>query len=120
MKIAARISGPGALRSIARMESALAESALDAAADALGREAGRAREAAGIAAPLTRERAARRLLIGTRDTAAVAQELGTLDRPPASWLAPVLPAARAKVRAAAQAAVARALSSLSSRARRSA
>ncbi|MCC6946943.1 MAG: hypothetical protein IT539_04165 [Bradyrhizobiaceae bacterium] len=142
MKIAARLVGAGSVRRLARMEDSLAASALDAAAEALGREAGRAGEAASIVAPLIRGRTGGRLLIGTRDPAvppaspsrvrgegparalvmvragrsrfalasADAQELGTLDQPPAPWLASVLPAARAKVRAAMKSVAARTLS----------
>jgi len=110
VKIAARLAGAERVRRLARLQEPLAASALDAAAEALGREAERAWEAAGVAAPLARERTAGRLLIGTRDPTAVAQELGTLDRAPAPWLASVLPAARARVRAAVRTAVARMLS----------
>jgi hypothetical protein len=110
VKIAARLVGARRMRRLARLEEPLAASALDAAAEVLGHEAERAREAAGVAAPLSREWAAGRLLIGTRDPAAVALELGTLDRPPAPWLAPVFPTARAKMRAEVKQAVAQLLS----------
>ena len=110
MKIAVQVSGADVLRRLARLEQELTDAALDAAADALVREAERAREAAGFAGPLTRDDMARRRLIGSRDPAAVAQELGTLDVPPAPWLAPVLPAASSRMRAAASHAVARRIS----------
>jgi hypothetical protein len=100
VKLAARISGVDAPRRIVRLEDELAATLLDTASEALDREAGRAREAAGLSQPLVREGTARRRLIGSRDPAAVARELGTLDEPPAPWLAPVLPAARATLRAA--------------------
>jgi hypothetical protein len=109
VKIAVQVAGADALRRFAKLEQELTDAALGAAADALVREAERAREAAGLAGHLTRDSTARRRLIGSRDPAAVAQELGTLDRPPAPWLAPVLPAARSRMRAAAVSAVARAI-----------
>lgn len=129
MKLAVRARATDALRALARAEAAIAASAVDAAAEALVREAERAREAAGVAGKIERDGTARRRLIGSRDPAAVARELGTLDRPPAPWLAPVLPAARARmrreanhaggsragVRAAASTAAARALSRLRKR-----
>jgi hypothetical protein len=109
VKIAVQVAGADALRRLAKLQQKLTDAALDAAADALVREAERAREAAGLAGPLTSDDTARRRLIGSRDPAAVAQELGTLDRPPAPWLAPVLPAASSRMRAAAVNAVARAI-----------
>jgi hypothetical protein len=127
MKLAANVSGLETLRAIVRLERGLSAAALDAATDALVREAERAREAAGLAGSLTREGTARRRLIGSRDPAAVARELGALDRPPAPWLAPAAAAAlarmrreaaarrggaRAGLRAAAMNAIARALSRL--------
>jgi hypothetical protein len=110
VKLTAKISGIEILRGLARLEDALANAALDAATDALVREAERARTAAGLAGSIERDGTARRRLIGSRDPAAVARELGTLERPPAPWLAPVLPAVRATLRAAALQAVARAIS----------
>jgi hypothetical protein len=117
MKVAAKVSGASVLAGLARLEREVAGAALDAATDALVREAERAREAAGLSEPVTRDaesaftrvfaRQARRRLIGSRDPAAVVLELGTLERPPAPWLAPVLATARGAMRAAASAAIAR-------------
>ena len=99
MKFAARVRGDGKLRALAGLEATLPRAALDAAADALVREAERAPEDAGVTGTIARD--------------------GFGAFPPAPWLAPVLPAVRGPMRAAALAAVARALSrSLSSRARR--
>jgi hypothetical protein len=109
VRIAVHLSGADVLRRFAKLEQELADAALDAAAEALVREAERAREAAGLAGSMTHDGTAGRRLIGSRDPAAVAQELGTLDVPPAPWLAPVLPVASSRMRAAASHAVARAI-----------
>jgi hypothetical protein len=109
----ARIAGLDTLgRRLAAIGEAAADSAVAAAADALTQELERVREPEGLP-PLARDGVPRRRRIVARDPASVARELGTLDTPPAPWLAPVLPGARRPMRAAAQAqvrAVARALS----------
>jgi hypothetical protein len=89
-------------RRLAAIGEAAAESAAAAASDALTQELERVRAGEGLP-PLARDGVARRRRIVARDPASVARELGTLDQPPAPWLAPVLPGARRPMRAAAQA-----------------
>jgi hypothetical protein len=105
VKVSVLIGGATLRPRLARLGERVAAAALDAASDALADEAERAREAAGLSGQIVRDGMARRRLIGSRDPASVARELGTLGVPPAPWLAPVAPAARAGLRAAAAARV---------------
>lgn len=111
MKLSAHLDGLDTLaRRLARLGDAVAPPAVAAAADALAQTAERTRGVSGATAPLVRAGTSTRRTLGVADPAAVARELGTLDQPPAPWLAPALPAARGPMRAAARRAVARAIS----------
>ncbi len=113
MKLRAEILGLDDLgRRLAQVAGAAASPAVEAAADALARELARARESEGLAAPLVHGGTPRRRKIGANDPESLGRELGSPVRAPAPWLAPVLPGARSPMRAAAQNAVARAISSL--------
>lgn len=120
MKLSADIVSGGLRKRLERLLAGLEPAALDAVADALAAELANARGREALHAPLVRGANARRRSVGANDPDSIAREFGSPTEPPAPWLAPVLPAARAPMRAAALKAVARALSSLSSRARRSA
>ena len=113
MKFRAQIRG---LDDLAPRLAQIAEAALipavEAAADALARELARVRESEGLSAPLLRTGTPRRRRVGSNDPESLGRELGSPLRAPAPWLTPVLPGARSPMRAAAQNAVARAISSL--------
>ena len=120
MKLSADLIGLDPLmRRLAKLGETIAAPAVEAATDALAHELERAREVAGLTEPLMQDGNARRHRIGASDIPSVARELGSLLEPPAPWLAPALPAARRPMRAAVNAAAARALSGLSPRVRRS-
>jgi hypothetical protein len=91
-------------------DSALREAALDAAAEALRGEL-QSRTGTNIA---LRPHGPRRV-VGTSDADAAAREFGTLEQLPDPWLAPVLPLALEPMRAAANAAAARAISQIGKR-----
>ena len=88
----------------------LHEAVVAAAAEALRSELESAEASVLIAAP----HGARRV-VGSPDPAAAAREFGTLEQAPSPWLAPVLPLALEPMRAAADTAVARAISELGKR-----
>ena len=105
MKPRARISGLDTLgRRLVAIGEAVAVPAVAAATEALTQELERVREPEGLP-PLARDGVPRRRRIVAADPASVVRELGTLDTPPAPWLAPVLPGARRPMRAAAAARV---------------
>ncbi len=111
MKLSAQLSGLESFtRNFTRTAESVSARAAEAAADALANELERSKETEGISAPLIREQAASRHSIGVNGAEAIDRELGTLTQEPSPWLAPVLPAARGPMRAAAQAAVSRAIS----------
>lgn len=113
MKLHAQIRGLDGLgRRLAQIAEAAAAPAVEAAADALAHELDRARESEGLSAPLRRGGSPRRRRIGANDSESLGRELGSPLRAPAPWLTPVLPGARSPMRAAAQNAVARAISRL--------
>lgn len=113
MKLRAQIRGLDDLgRRLAQIAEAAAAPAIEAATDALARELGRARESEGLSAPLVRSGTSRRRRVGSNDPESLGRELGSPLRAPAPWLTPVLPGARSPMRAAAQNAVARAISTL--------
>ena len=116
MKISARLDGRALSRALSRIADTIATSALDAVADAFADELNRAREREGLSTSLVRGGDARRRHVGANDPESLARELGSPGRAPAPWLAPVLPGARAPMRAAARTAVARALSRFKRRA----
>jgi hypothetical protein len=120
VKLAAKLSATALSRRFARLQDEIEGAALDAAADALADELAQVREREDLHAPLVREQNERRRLVGADDPDSIAREFGTPSEPPAPWLAPSLPLARAPMRAAAFEAAARVLSTLSSRMRRSA
>lgn len=110
MKLAAHLAAGPLGRRFARLQGEIENAALDAASDALAAEMTAARGREALHAPLLRSADARRRLVGAGDADSVTRELGSPSEPPAPWLAPVLPAARAPMRAAVLRAVARALS----------
>ena len=112
MKLRAQIRGLDLGRRLGQIAEAAASPVIEAAADALAGELARARESAGLAAPLLRTGTPRRVRIGANDSESLGRELGSPVRAPAPWLTPVLPGARSPMRAAARNAVARAISSL--------
>lgn len=105
MKVRAQIRGLDLGRRLAQIAEAAAAPAVEAAADALGRELARARESQGLSAPLLRAGTPRRRRIGANDPESLGRELGSPVRAPAPWLTPVLPGARSPMRAAALARV---------------
>jgi hypothetical protein len=112
MKLRASVSGfESVLRSLRRQGHLAAQAASTAAADTFVQELEGAKDGAGISAPLMREQSGNLHSIGVDDPEAINRELGTLNVEPTPWLAPVLPAARGPMRAAAVAAAARAISS---------
>ena len=118
MKLRAQIRGLDDLGSrLAQVAEAAVVPAVEAAADALAGELVRARESEGLSAPLIRGGTSRRRRVGSNDPESLGRELGSPVRAPAPWLTPVLPGARSPMRAAAQNAVARAISSLRLRTR---
>lgn len=111
MKFAAHLLGVDRIAGgLKNLGGSMAASAADAAADALAAALDETREAEGLGAPLVRTGNGARRAVGAGDPGSSAREFGTLDTDPAPWLAPSLPAARGPMRAAAAAAVARALS----------
>jgi hypothetical protein len=110
VKFSADIVSNGVQKQLTRLLAGLAPAVLDAAADALAKELEHARRSEGLHAPLLREGDARGRSVGANDPDSIAREFGSPTEPPAPWLAPVLPAARAPLRAAVFQAVARALS----------
>ena len=101
MKLSIDLVGLDSLaRRLANLGETVVAPTVEAATDALAQEAERSREVSGATAPLVRAGTSRRRTLGVADPAAVARELGTLDQPPAPWLAPALPAARGSMRAA--------------------
>ena len=111
MKLRVQVRGLDLGRRLARIAEAAVASAIEAAADALAGELARARDSDGLSAPLLRGGTPRRRKIGANDSESLGRELGSPLRAPAPWLTPVLPGARSPMRAAAQNAVARAISS---------
>ncbi|MDP1909968.1 MAG: hypothetical protein Q8K85_16850 [Hyphomicrobium sp.] len=108
MKLRAVHSAGRLLSRLRRADSALREAALDASAEALRSElAARNRNV------VVGSRGSRRS-VGSSDPSDIARELGTLEQTPSPWLAPVLPLALEPMRAAANSAVARAVSTLRS------
>lgn len=106
MKLRATLNGfERVLRTVRHLGHASAQAAGMAAADALSVEIERTKEVDAISAPLIRMRSGNRHSIGIEDAAAVERELGSLTNEPSPWLAPVLPAARGPMRAAAAAGV---------------
>lgn len=98
MKIAAKVSTGDLARGLARLQTEIEASAIDAAADVLAAELSETREREVLYAPLLRGVAASGRFVGANDAESVAREFGTLDQPPAPWLAPSLPRARARMR----------------------
>jgi hypothetical protein len=104
------VHAPGRLlRKLRAADSAFREAALDAAAEALRGEL--ARENGNVIAVSSQ---ASRRSVGSSDPVDAARERGTLTQTPSPWLAPVLPLALEPMRAAANSAVARAVSALRS------
>jgi hypothetical protein len=89
---------------------AVAAPAAQAATNALATAIDETRRANGLTAPPEQQGEGARRSIGVSDPASIAREFGTLEQDANPWLAPSLPTARSPMRAAAQAAVARALS----------
>ena len=116
MKISARLDVRALSRALSRVANTIETPALDAVADAFADELDHAREREGLSTPLVRSGDARRRHVGANDPESLARELGSPGRAPAPWLAPVLPAVRVPMRAAARTAVARALSRFKRRA----
>lgn len=112
MKLRVQIRGLDFGRRLAQVAEAAASPAIEAAADALAGELARVRENAGLSAPLVLTGTPRRRRVGSNDPESLGRELGSPVRAPAPWLTPVLPGARSPMRAAAQNAVARAISTL--------
>lgn len=113
MNVSARLRGLDEVANgLRKFGEAVATPAVQAAVDALAATIDEARRANGLAAPLERQGEDDRHVVGASDTASVAHELGTPEQDATPWLAPSLPAARSPMRAAAQTAVARALSAL--------
>lgn len=110
MKFSAAIVSGGSRKRLERLLAEMEPAALGAAADALAVELEKARERESLHAPLMRGASARGRALAFNDKDSIAREFGSPTEPPAPWLAPVLPAARAPMRAAAFQAVARALS----------
>lgn len=90
----------------------LAAPAAQAATGALATTINETRRANGLPAPLEQEGEGACRAISVSDPASIAREFGTLEQNATPWLAPSLPTARSPMRAAAQTAVARALSAL--------
>lgn len=110
MKLSANASGFEPLfRRLRQLSRIVAEAASAAATNALAREVERSNDAGGISAPLLRAQIGTRDFVGMNEPEAVERELGTLTQDATPWLAPVLPAARGPMRAAAVSAAARAL-----------
>jgi hypothetical protein len=101
VKLAAKLSANALSRRFARLQDEIEGAALDAAADALADELAQVRAREHLHAPLMRERNERRRLVGADDQNSIAREFGNPTEPPAPWLAPSLPLARAPMRAAA-------------------
>ena len=113
MKFRAQIRGLDGLgRRLAQIAEAAVVPAVEAVTETLEHELARVRESEGLSAPLLRGGIPRRRRVGANDPESLGRELGSPLRAPAPWLTPVLPGARSPMRAAAQNAVARAISSL--------
>jgi hypothetical protein len=95
-----------------KFSATLAAPAAQAATDALATTINETRRANGLTASLEQEGEGASRAISARDAASIAREFGTLEQDATPWLAPSLPTARSPMRAAAQTAVARALSAL--------
>lgn len=104
MKLRAVHSAGRFFRKLRAADAALREAALDAAADALRGELER-----GSASEITVVAQGARRSVGSASPDAAAREFGTLTQTPSPWLAPVLPLALEPMRAAADAAAARAV-----------
>lgn len=112
MKVRATVSGfEPMLRQLRRRGRTAAQAASAAAAEALVQTLDRAKDTQGISAPLLQTQRGNRYSVGIADTEAIGRELGTLHNEANPWLAPVLPAARGPMRAAAASAATRAISS---------
>lgn len=98
------------LQRLRGVDSALREAAIDAAAEALREELQREHTNPIFVAPQGSRRE-----VGSPDAADAAREFGTLEQTPLPWLAPVLPLALEPMRAAVDAAAARAVSALTKR-----
>ncbi len=94
------------LRRLRAMDAKLRDAVTDAAADALQEEIA---HVAGVSS-FNAKQGGRRV-VGSGSAEDAAREFGTLAEPATPWLAPILPLAREPMRAAAQSAAARAVSS---------
>jgi hypothetical protein len=110
MKLRAIHSSGRLLRRLRIGDHAVREAAVDAAADVLRAELQRESGNAISVEPRGSRRA-----VGSYDADLAAQEFGTIEQTPSPWLAPVLPLALEPMRAAANAAAARAVSALGKR-----
>lgn len=109
MKLRAVYSAGRLFRRLRRADAVLREAALDAAADALRGELQRSASAITVASQGSHRS------VGSADPADATREFGTLTQTPSPWLAPVLPLALEPMRAAVDAAAARAVSVLGKR-----
>jgi hypothetical protein len=98
------------LRRLRAADTRLREAAADAAAEALRTELEHSSGNAISVRPRGPHRA-----VGSSDAGLAAREFGTLEQSPSPWLAPVLPLALEPMRAAANAAAARAVSTFQKR-----
>ena len=111
--ISAKLNGLDKVgRNLENLAGAFAAPAAVAAGDALADAVYERRESQGLSARLERVDKGARQAVGASDPESVVRELGSLAEDATPWLAPSLPAARGPMRAAAAAAVVRALSRL--------
>jgi hypothetical protein len=109
MKIGVTLSGADALRrGLSARAKLIAGDAADAASAVLRMEVERVIERENISAPVRVDRMPSARRVAVSGAAAAEREFGTLETEPAPWLAPVLPAARGPMRAAARNAAVRA------------
>lgn len=112
MKLRAVLSSAAFARRLRAADSMLHEAVVTAAAEALR---GELEGAAGSTSSLFVTPHGVRRVVGSSDPADAAREFGTPEQAPSPWLAPVLPLALEPMRAAADAAAARAVSHLAKR-----
>lgn len=110
MKLRVIHSSGRLLQRLRGADSALREAATDAGAEALRTELQREHTNPILVVPQGSRRT-----VGSPNTADAAREFGTLTQMPTPWLAPVLPLALEPMRAAVDAAAARAVSALTKR-----
>ena len=113
MNVSAKLVGADQVfGSLKNFGNGIASPAADSVVDALAATISEARQASGLDQSLEKSGKGARRALGASDLHSILREFGSLEQNAMPWLAPSLPAALGPMRAAAAAAVARAISAL--------